>query len=38
LGFRTVERRMFGNDECLVHRLNRTDYLASLGSRSSTSV
>jgi aminoglycoside 6'-N-acetyltransferase len=26
LGFRTVERRRFGLDDCLVHRLQRADY------------
>lgn len=29
LGFRPVERRRFGNDECLVHRLDRPDYIRS---------
>ena len=27
LGFRFVERRRFGNDECLVYRLDRADYV-----------
>ncbi len=26
LGFRFVERRRFGQDECLVYRLDRADY------------
>ena len=28
LGFRFVERRQFGDDECDVHQLTRADYLA----------
>jgi aminoglycoside 6'-N-acetyltransferase len=27
LGFRFVERRRFGRDDCLVYRLNRDDYI-----------
>ena len=26
LGFRPVERRMFGPDDCLVHRLERAEW------------
>jgi aminoglycoside 6'-N-acetyltransferase len=29
LGFRFVERRRFGKDECFVYRLDRTDYVRS---------
>jgi aminoglycoside 6'-N-acetyltransferase len=28
LGFKAVGRRMFGNDDCLVHELTRADWLA----------
>jgi aminoglycoside 6'-N-acetyltransferase len=36
LGFAAVERRICGEDDCLVHRLDREDYLASLGPGSGT--
>jgi aminoglycoside 6'-N-acetyltransferase len=26
LGFRFIERRRFGDDDCFVYRLDRTDY------------
>ncbi|MCI3951839.1 MAG: acetyltransferase, partial [Burkholderiales bacterium] len=31
LGFRFLEGRRFGNDECFVYRLDRADYLARRG-------
>lgn len=31
LGFRELERRQFGEDDCLVFRLDRADYLAGVG-------
>ena len=31
LGFRAVERRRFGADDCLVHRLERADWAARAG-------
>jgi aminoglycoside 6'-N-acetyltransferase len=33
LGFRLVERRMFGEDDCAVYRLERADFRADPGDR-----
>jgi aminoglycoside 6'-N-acetyltransferase len=33
LGFRFVERRRFGKDECFVYRLDRADYAKRTGNR-----